>query len=223
MSQAGLEPDTETYRALLSGYAKHGLLQDISSTLSKLKFQDYFFFQFLNAYFLTPIDECKRKEIVLHDRDLLEVLYSAAIHEHYEIVDTLLSQMKKISGYNQDCYNVILRLINQRQEEQAFKVLLGMKPVTQADGQTTATGAFFIRQIVKSNCSPDKIVSFCQRLVDSGLNNRAFFRALEVANTLGRVEIANLLLKHIQKQKDSLRPQAFWPLLVNSDSVKLFY
>jgi|LakMenEpi03Aug12_release.lakeMendotaPanAssembly.Ray.scaffolds.fasta_scaffold1957738_2 hypothetical protein len=34
MSQAGLEPDGETYRALLCGYAKHGHLQDITSTIS---------------------------------------------------------------------------------------------------------------------------------------------------------------------------------------------
>lgn len=35
MSQAGLEPDSETYRALLCGYAKHGLSEEILSTLSK--------------------------------------------------------------------------------------------------------------------------------------------------------------------------------------------
>lgn len=35
MSQAGLEPDSETYRSLLCGYAKHGLLQELNDTLSK--------------------------------------------------------------------------------------------------------------------------------------------------------------------------------------------
>ncbi len=221
MSQAGLEPDTETYRALLSGYAKHGLLQDITSTLSNFSISGFPFS--VKILILKPsLGECKKKDIAIHDRDLLEVLYSAAINGHDTVVDALLSQMKKLSGYNQDCFNVILRLINHRQEEQAFKVLLGMKPITQQDGQTTAAGGFFIRQIVKSNCAPEKIVSFCQRLVESGLNNRAFFRALEVANSFGRVDVANILLKQIQKQKDSLRPQAFWPLLVNFDFSNFF-
>lgn len=34
MSQAGLEPDAETYRALFCGYAKHGHLEDLTSALS---------------------------------------------------------------------------------------------------------------------------------------------------------------------------------------------
>lgn len=34
MSQAGLEPDGDTYRTLLCGYAKQGLLEELSSTIS---------------------------------------------------------------------------------------------------------------------------------------------------------------------------------------------
>lgn len=34
MTQAGLEPNGETFKALLCGYAKQGLHQDITSTLS---------------------------------------------------------------------------------------------------------------------------------------------------------------------------------------------
>ena len=37
MAQAGLEPDGETYRALLSGYAKQGSLQEITDTLGKIE------------------------------------------------------------------------------------------------------------------------------------------------------------------------------------------
>lgn len=33
MSQAGLEPDGETYRALLCGYAKHGQPQELVQTI----------------------------------------------------------------------------------------------------------------------------------------------------------------------------------------------
>lgn len=81
------------------------------------------------------LDDCKTKQITLHDRDLLEVLFTAAIHNHSTIVDYLLNRMNKSAGYNQDCFNIILRLVNHQQEDQAFKILQGMKPVQLADGQ----------------------------------------------------------------------------------------
>lgn len=43
MSQAGLEPDGETYRALLSGYAKQGKLQELTDTMGELDFFLFFF------------------------------------------------------------------------------------------------------------------------------------------------------------------------------------
>lgn len=158
--------------------------------------------------------DCRSKDINLHDRDLLEIVFSAAIGDHLAIVDSILKQTKKFSGYNQDCVNIILRLVNQRKEDAAFKVFSSMKPAVSTDRQGQASGGFFIRQLVRANCAPEKIVAMCRNLVDSGLNNRAFFRALETANALGKSQIANVILKEIPKQKDSLRPQAFWPLLV---------
>ncbi len=65
----------------------------------------------------------------------MEVLYTAAVHGHSKIVDYLLSQMSRFSGYNQDCFNVILRLINLQQVDQAFKVLKSMKPIQLTNGQ----------------------------------------------------------------------------------------
>jgi hypothetical protein len=77
------------------------------------------------------------------------------------------------------------------------------------------TGNFFIKQIIKSNCSPQKVISICDQLVESGLNNRAYFKALELSNAHGKTDISNLILKRIQRQKKMLRPSSFWPLLVN--------
>ncbi len=75
-------------------------------------------------------------------------------------------------------------------------------------------GNFFIKQIVKSNIPPQKVISLCDQIVETGLNTRAYFTALELSNALGKSEMSNLLLKQIQKQKEMLRPSAFWPLLV---------
>jgi hypothetical protein len=64
-------------------------------------------------------------------------LYTAAIHGHSAIFDAVLNQMNRSSGYNQDCFNIILRLINHKQEDQAFKVLKTMKPIQLANGQVS--------------------------------------------------------------------------------------
>lgn len=144
----------------------------------------------------------------------MEVLYNAAIHGHHELTDTLMERLQKGLGYNQDCVSFILRLINQKQEDHAFKLLLSMKLPLATEGRAASVGGFFIRHIVKSDCAPEKILSFCEHLVKSELNKRAYFRALEAANAYGKQKIAKAILKRIQVQKDSLHPKAFWPLLV---------
>lgn len=211
MAQAGLEPNNETHKALLCGYARQGLVQDISATLSmKLNIK-----VLLHSYCIHIfLGDCEKNEVIMHDRDLLEVLYTAAVNNHSSVVDDLLTRMRKLSGYNQDCINVILRLVNCGQEDEAFKVLLSMKPPLLNDGQMPSVGGFFIRQVVKCRCKPEKIVKFCQKLVDSGMNPRAYFRALEAANAFGDKDLSQVLLQEITKQKEKLRPQAFWPLLV---------
>ena len=165
--------------------------------------------------------ECEQKEIVLSDRDLFEVLHSAAINGHPSLVDALLSRVSKSSGYNQDCMNIIMRLINKNQEDEAFKVLMTMKPGLASDGRPQQSGNFFLKQIVKANCASDKIVGFCRKLIDSGMNHYAFFRALDASNTYGNVELSSALLKEIQVQKENLRPSSFWPLLVSVRSLYL--
>ena len=169
-----------------------------------------------------PKEDCKKKEIVFNDEDLLSVLYTAAVHGHSEIVDILLDHMKKDIGYNRACVNVILRLITQHKEDEAFKVLLSMKPSRIIDGRRIASGRFFIRHIVRENRPYDKIVSFCQDLVQSGKNGRAFFTAIEAASRYERTELVNLLLKVIKS--DDCRPYLLGPLLVHTfDQFKSCY
>lgn len=65
MKQANLEPGCETYTALMCGYARRG----DKAALERL------------------IKDCKLKDILISDRDFLEVVYAAAINGHEEIVD----------------------------------------------------------------------------------------------------------------------------------------
>lgn len=121
--------------------------------------------------------------------------------------------MKKTLGYNRACVNIILRLVTQRKEDEAFKVLLSMKPRI-IDGRTTPSGRFFIRQVVKTDCSSEKIILYCQQLVQTGKNVRAFFTAVEAASSLGKSELMERLFKEMKGDKNSLRPHFLGPLLV---------
>ncbi|XP_046643732.1 leucine-rich PPR motif-containing protein, mitochondrial-like isoform X2 [Daphnia pulicaria] len=176
MSAKGLTPDTETYRELLKGYAKFGICFAISSSL----------------------ENWKKMNISFSDGDLLAALYKAAVHGHSEAVDILLNRMRKDRDYNRSCVNIILQLVTQRKENEAFKILLSMKPKRTIDGKVPGSGRFFIRHIVKTNCSSDKIVEFCRKLVQTEKNSRAFFIALEAANIFERIELVDPLLNEIR-------------------------
>lgn len=60
MQGAGLEPSSETYTVLLVGLAEHGDMEGINATLA----------------------ECEAADIVLHDRELMEVVYALAVKGH---------------------------------------------------------------------------------------------------------------------------------------------
>ncbi len=144
------------------------------------------------------LENWKKMNISFSDGDLLVALYKAAVHGHSEAVDVLLSRMKKDRDYNRSCVNIILQLVTQRKEDEAFKILLSMKPKRKINGKVPGSGRFFIRHIVKTNCSPDKIVEFCRKLVQTEKNSRAFFLALEAANIFERIELIDPLLNEIK-------------------------
>lgn len=65
MKQASLEPSNETYTVLLCAYAKAG----DKEALQRL------------------ITDCKLKDVLLADRDVLEVAYTAAVNNQDHLVD----------------------------------------------------------------------------------------------------------------------------------------
>ena len=144
------------------------------------------------------LENWKKMNISFSDGDLLAALYKAAVHGHSEAVDILLSQMRKDREYNRSCMNIILQLITQCKEDEAFKILLSMKPRKTKDGTVLGSGQFFIRHLIKKNCSSNKIVEFCRKLVQTEKNSRAFFIALETANSFERIELVDVLLNEIK-------------------------
>ena len=161
---------------------------------------------------MLTLEKWKKMNLSFSDEDLFAALYKAAVHGHPEAVDILLSQMKKKKNYNRFCVNVILQLITQRKEDEAFKILLSMTPNKTVDGKVAKSGRFFIRHIVKMDCSPDKIVEFCRKLVHSEKNSRAFLIALEAANIFEKTELVDPLLNEI---KDSGRNNSLGSILAS--------
>lgn len=191
MKTAGLEPSNETYTTLLCGYGKEGNIDKINSVL----------------------EICDKNDIYLLDRDILEIVYSLAVNGHEKFVDPLLVRIRKSSGYNQDAINVILRLINNGQEDIAFKVLLTMPRGTRSDGEQSDTGNFFIRQMVKSGRPYDKIMKLCQHLEETKLNSNATLVATEMAVSSGNLELTSEFLKQMKSTGFPIRPHYFWPLI----------
>lgn len=67
MQQAGLEPSSETYTTLMCGYAAKGDISGISKV----------------------IENCEKKDVFLSDRDLLEVVYTLAVSNKPDLVDSV--------------------------------------------------------------------------------------------------------------------------------------
>lgn len=191
MKQSGLEPTPDTYTALLCAYAKHGKFEEILSTL----------------------DKCETSEIYLLDKDLFDIIYVLSTNGQSDKVEEIIPRLRKTSGYNQDAVNLILRLVNKGQEDIAYKILKTMPRGTRTDGELSDTGAFFIRQLVKSNRPAEKILAICKDLQQQGLNNRAILIAVEMATTSGNLDIVIPVLKEVQRSNLPIRPHYFWPLI----------
>lgn len=191
MTQAGLEPSADTYTTLLCGYAGKGDVESILKTMTTT---------------------CEEKEISLVDKDILEVVYALSTHGHGDKIEAVLERTKKSLGYNQDAFNLILRLTNKGHVDCAFKVLQTMRSATEGE-----TGNFFVRQMVKANVSSDKIISVCRTMRDSQMNSRAVLVAIESALQTGAAsQVVVDLLKEAQQAGLEVRQHYFWPVLVSA-------
>ncbi|XP_044733810.1 leucine-rich PPR motif-containing protein, mitochondrial [Chrysoperla carnea] len=191
MQQAGLEPSADTYTTLLCGYARKGDITSISDT----------------------IKSCEEKEITLLDKDYMDIIYALATNGHGSYAPELLSKMRKSFGYNQDCINLILKLINKNQEEVALEVLKSMTRGTSAE-EKAPVGGFFISQMVKSKRPVEKIISIAKYLENENLNPRALLIAADSALKEANLDMALPILKEIQKHDLPVRSHYFWPLII---------
>lgn len=196
MKQAGLEPSADTYTTLLCAFARHGDIEALNTTLA----------------------ECEPKEIILLDKDLLDIVYTLTINGHGEQVDSVLAKLRISPGFNQDAVNNILRLVNKGHEDVALKLLRLMPRGTRVNGEPIDVGAFFIRQLVKANRPVEKILTICRTLQAEGLNPRALTIATEAGLTHGAMNNALPLLQEMKNLGLPIRQHYFWPLFCAVES-----
>lgn len=195
MKQAGLEPSSETYSTLMCCYAKHGDLESIQSCLA----------------------ECEKKEILLIDKDLLDIVYHLTVNGHGDKIDILLPKFHRSMGFNQECVNVILRLTNKGYEDVCLKLLKVMPRANRPGGQPVEAGTFFIRQMVKANRPMEKILNICNVLKEEGLNSKGLLVAAEAGLLHGMTNNTLSLLREMKKSGLPIRQHYFWPLICSSN------
>ncbi|XP_046388703.1 leucine-rich PPR motif-containing protein, mitochondrial [Ischnura elegans] len=194
MEQAGLPPSAETYATLLCGFAKMGDKESISNTLK----------------------DCDAKQIDIIDRDYMDILYVAVANNHPELADELLGRMRRVAGYNQDAVNLILKLVNDGNEDVAYKILLTMPRPVRTDGEEIPIGNFFIKHLVKSERPKEKILYFCEELEKNSLNPKAHLIALEACLTMTQDRgQAFSLMEALMKKGYPPRVHFYWPLLAS--------
>ncbi|CAH2108523.1 unnamed protein product [Euphydryas editha] len=191
MAGAGLKPSNRTYTLLACGYAKQGDMAAVESVITKAKEEDS----------------------DLTDKDLLDIVEQLALGGHGNKIEQIFPHLHKSVGYNQEVYNLILRLLNKQQEEVAKNMLKTM-PKAQNVEDTMFKGAFYVKHLMKLNKPVDAMIQSYRDLQNEGLIPNAIYIATEAALVQGRSELAQKLFKELQKDGMEIRQHYYWPLLV---------
>lgn len=142
----------------------------------------------------------------------MDIIEHLATGGHADKIESLFHHLQKSVGYNQDVCNVILRLLNKGQQEAAKKIMKTMPKNNHSD-DTPFKGAFFVKQLLRVNKSPEAIIKACTELKQEGLVPNAFYIATETALQQGNAELAQSLFKELQKEGLEIRQHYYWPLL----------
>uniref|UniRef100_A0A8C1VVK6 Leucine rich pentatricopeptide repeat containing n=1 Tax=Cyprinus carpio TaxID=7962 RepID=A0A8C1VVK6_CYPCA len=195
MKGAGIEPGPDTYLSLLNVYAEKGDIAKIKQTLETVE----------NA------------DILLMDRDLMQVVFSLTKAGHQEYVPEIVERMRHERGYVPDAMNLCLSLITHGHEETAFSVLKSFTGLL-VESQTTDSpdlGNFFLRHCVNMDKPVENIVGFCKDLKDSGLHSSPLQFTLQCALEAKKTSESVELMRSMKEEGLPLRPHYFWPLFTH--------
>uniref|UniRef100_A0A671S1E1 Leucine-rich PPR motif-containing protein, mitochondrial-like n=1 Tax=Sinocyclocheilus anshuiensis TaxID=1608454 RepID=A0A671S1E1_9TELE len=195
MKSAGIEPGPDTYLSLLNVYAEKGDIAKIKQTLETVE----------NA------------DILLMDRDLMQVVFSLTKASHQQHVPEIVERMRHERGYVPDAMNLCLSLITHGHEETAFSVLKSFTGLL-VESQTSDSpdlGNFFLRHCANMDKPVENIVGFCKDLKDSGLHSSPLQFTLQCALEAKKTGMAVELMRSMKEEGLPLRPHYFCPLFTH--------
>lgn len=152
MTSANVMLNRITYRNLLINDARRGDIDAIVTTLQKYH----------------------NEGVALYDEDVLRIIFECAVNGHAAHVDPLFDCLLFTTGFNTDAHIFVLQLLNSSQDEVAFKLLRKMRRSHLPNGELNDTGNFFIRQLVKLKRPIEHVIGFCERMIETGLNQHPY-------------------------------------------------
>lgn len=149
MKNEGLQLTRETHMSMLRALAKVG---DISACLAE-------------------IEELKGQNIILSDKDVLDLVYESAVGGHEQHCQTLLDTIDKSNNYNRLVVKLINRLLQKNQDNVAFTVLKSMTRNSNDSGELVNSGNFYIRQLIRLKRSTEEISAVCAKMEEAQLHS----------------------------------------------------
>lgn len=147
-------------------------------------------------------------------QDILDIMESLVLGGHGDKIERLFGHLQKGPGYIQDVCNLIIRLINKGHESVGIQLMKTMPVRPEGPENTLYKGAFFVKQLLRVQKSPEAVVKTCRELQQDNVIPNALYIAAEGALQQGNSELSLFLFKELKKDGIEIRQHFYWPLLV---------
>ncbi|EEB15142.1 hypothetical protein Phum_PHUM351130 [Pediculus humanus corporis] len=160
------------------------------------------------------MDECEKKDITFLNTEILELIYTLAIHNHHKFIDTLLSKLKLSYSYKNTARPFIIRLLQRNKDSIAVKIFQATLESNSAEGGRNQ-GRYMVEHFAAHRSIKD-LVNFCINMEKKGLISIAISYAInEVLNMEDSSKALNLFTE-MKNKNLPLRSHYFWPLLIKA-------
>lgn len=122
----------------------------------------------------TVLSELKQHANVLYDQDIMRIIHEFAVNGHGAVVEPLFKCFRMSTAFNNEAYKAILQLLNEDQDEIAFKLLQIMPRPVKPNGELADVGRFFLRHMIKLKRPVEKLIMICDQMEKYQINRRAY-------------------------------------------------
>lgn len=152
------------------------------------------------------------------DSGLMDVVFELCKNGYENRIDAVVQRMKRFTGYHFLAKRMVVALISRGKVDGAYNLLKSIPRQTQTNGKTEDVGKYVIMQMIVLRHSVESIIAMSRRLTDDGMNSRAIYDVLEISLQEGYCELSLVALKELQRLREPIRLNYFWPLLCSESS-----